>query len=121
LLLLLVILSVGGVGFGLVRRRVVTWLEARPGLTRFSAYWAVAGLYSDNEIGLALSAAAIRYVVFSIQFYLAMRLVGITLPPDISASGIGLVFLAKTITPAFNLLSDLGVREAASLWVFAPF
>jgi hypothetical protein len=50
-----------------------------------------------------------------------MRLVGLDLPADVSASGIGLVFLVKTITPAFNLLSDLGVREAASLWVFAPF
>ncbi|WP_093832727.1 lysylphosphatidylglycerol synthase transmembrane domain-containing protein [Spirosoma endophyticum] len=121
LLVLFTILSLGGVGFGLVRRRLVRWLEKRPGLNQFSEYWNVAGLYSDKEIGLALSVAGLRYVIFLIQFYLAMRLVGITLPLDISASGIGLVFLAKTITPAFNLLSDLGVREAASLWVFAPF
>ncbi|GAB4043586.1 lysylphosphatidylglycerol synthase transmembrane domain-containing protein [Spirosoma jeollabukense] len=121
LLILVAILSLGGVGFGLVRKRLVRWLGKRPGLSRFADYWNVAGRYSDKEIGLALSMAAIRYVVFSIQFYLAMRLVGIRLPMDRSASGIGLVFLAKTITPAFNLLSDLGVREAASLWVFAPF
>ncbi|CAN5514554.1 hypothetical protein BH09BAC4_BH09BAC4_37110 [soil metagenome] len=121
LLILIAALSLGGVGFGLVRKRLVRWLEKRPGLNRFSEYWNVAGLYSDKEIGLALSVAGLRYVIFSIQFYLAMRLVGISLPMDISASGIGLVFLAKTITPAFNLLSDLGVREAASLWVFAPF
>lgn len=121
LLVVLLTLSLGGVVFGLVRQRLVHWLESRPALRRFAEYWNVAGLYSDREIGRALCAAALRYVVFSMQFYLAMRLVGISLSPEISASGIGVVFLVKTLTPAFNLLSDLGVREAASLWVFSPF
>ncbi len=121
LLVVLMALSVGGIGFGLVRRGLIDRLANRPKLRRYAAFWQVAGLYSDREIGLALVAAALRYVVFSIQFYLAMRLLGIVLPVSRSASGIGVVFLVKTITPAFNLLSDLGVREAASLWVFAPF
>ena len=121
LLALLAMLSALGVGFGLVRRRLIGWLAVWPGLRRFARYWDVAGQYSDREIGQALGAATVRYVVFSAQFYMALRLVGIGLPPGVLASGIGVVFLAKTITPAFNLLSDLGVREAASLWVFAPF
>ncbi|MVM33652.1 UPF0104 family protein [Spirosoma sp. HMF4905] len=121
LLIALCVLSLGGVVFGMVRRRLVLWLSTWPTLARFATYWNVAGLYSGLEIGLALSVAALRYIVFSVQFYFAMRVVGIFLPPAVSASGIGLVFLVKTITPAFNLLSDLGVREAASLWVFAPF
>lgn len=110
-----------GIGFGLVRRRLIGWLATRPGLRRFANYWDVAGQYNDREIGLALGAATVRYLVFSVQFYIALRLVGIGLPSGVAASGIGVVFMAKTITPAFNLLSDLGVREAAALWVFAPF
>lgn len=121
LLVLLASLSLGGIGFGLARKQLVRYASGRPALQRFADYWAVAGLYSDREIGLALGVAALRYLVFSLQFYLAMRVVGLILPPTVAASGIGLVFLAKTITPAFNLLSDLGVREAASLWVFSPF
>ena len=121
LLYLLVGLSGLGILFGLVRRRLIGWLAARPGLRRFAKYWDVAGQYDNREIGLALVAAAVRYLVFSGQFYIALRLVGIGLPLGASASGVGVVFLAKTITPAFNLLSDLGVREAAALWVFAPF
>ncbi|GAB4017638.1 lysylphosphatidylglycerol synthase domain-containing protein [Spirosoma migulaei] len=121
LLIILSVLSLGGVWFGLVRRRLVEWVSTRPALARFATYWQVAGMYSDSEIGFALSAATVRYLVFAVQFYFALRLVGILLPLDSSASGIGLVFLVKTVTPAFNLLSDLGVREAASLWVFAPF
>ncbi|GAB3990302.1 hypothetical protein GCM10028807_17170 [Spirosoma daeguense] len=121
LLAVLITLSMGGILFGLLRRQLVRWLENRTRFKRFSEYWNVAGLYSDTEIIQALSMAAIRYVIFSVQFYLAMRLTGIDLPLNVAASGIGVVFLVKTITPAFNLLSDLGVREAAALWVFSPF
>lgn len=121
LLVLLVSLSMGGVVFGLLRKRLINYLSSRPALQGFASYWQVAGLYSNREIGLALGVAAVRYLVFSLQFYLAMQVVGLVLPNSVAASGIGLVFLAKTITPAFNLLSDLGVREAASLWVFSPF
>ena len=68
-----------------------------------------------------LAFAALRYLTFSLQFYAALNLYGLALPVADAAAGIGLVFLAKTITPAFNVLSDLGVREAAALWVFAPY
>lgn len=121
LLGLLTTLSLGGIAFGLGRILLVTWLSGRTMLQRFTTYWTVAGLYLDREIALALLVAAVRYGVFAIQFYLAMRVVGVVMKPDVAASGIGLVFLVKTVTPAFNLLSDLGVREAAALWVFAPF
>ncbi|GAB4024065.1 lysylphosphatidylglycerol synthase domain-containing protein [Spirosoma koreense] len=121
LLGLLLALALGGVAFGLVRLQLVRWLGTRPLLSRFAEFWKIAGLYTNQEIGLALTVAALRYVVFSIQFYVALHVVGIALPLGIAAASIGLVFLVKTLTPAFNLLSDLGVREAASLWVFVPF
>ena len=68
-----------------------------------------------------LGFAMLRYLTFSPQFFLVLNLCGLALPAADAAAGIGLVFLAKTITPAFNVLSDLGVREAAALWVFAPY
>jgi hypothetical protein len=70
---------------------------------------------------LPLGFAVLRYLTFSLQFFFALNLYGLSLPLADAAAGIGLVFLAKTITPAFNVLSDLGVREAAALWVFAPY
>jgi uncharacterized membrane protein YbhN (UPF0104 family) len=121
LLLLLIFLASLGIVFGVVRRPLLNWLERHTVLRRFTAYWVVTQQYEDREIALALGVAALRYLVFSFQFYLAMRLIGLTFPPDVAAAGIGLVFLVKTIAPAFNLLSDLGIREAAALWVFVPF
>lgn len=121
LLALLALMAGLGVVLGVVRRPLIRWTENRLSSVRLAQFWTVAGQYDNQEISLALLAATLRYLIFSLQFYLALRLLGIELPFPIAASGIGLVFLAKTITPAFNLLSDLGVREAASLWVFAPF
>lgn len=121
LLVLLAALSLLGVLLNAVRPQLVRWSARWPWLHRFSAYWAIIGQYSHGDMAGAFLAGAMRYVVFSLQFYCALQLYHVTLSANALTSGIGLVFLAKTITPAFNLLSDLGVREAASLWVFSPF
>lgn len=123
MVLLAVLMGLVGAGvvLGVCRQSLVKWLEHRPQVRRFSQYWAILGWYTHTEIGTALGVAGLRYLVFSMQFLAALQLMGIGLPPAVLATGIGLVFLVKTITPAFNLLSDLGVREAASLWVFEPF
>ncbi|MFD1139848.1 lysylphosphatidylglycerol synthase transmembrane domain-containing protein [Larkinella insperata] len=90
-------------------------------MQRWEKYWAVAAHYTTPELWLAFGVAALRYLTFSLQFYLAMNLFGIDLPIRETTTGIGLVYLGKTIIPAFNLLSDLGVREATSMWVFGQW
>ncbi|GAA4449498.1 hypothetical protein GCM10023189_08940 [Nibrella saemangeumensis] len=118
---LLTSMLLAGLGLVQVRRRLQPADNPRPWLRQLTTYLQVAGQYTSAEFIRALLVASLRYLTFSLQFYMALRLYGIALPVDDMAAGIGLVFLAKTITPAFNLLSDLGVREAASLWVFAPY
>ncbi|GAB3937835.1 lysylphosphatidylglycerol synthase transmembrane domain-containing protein [Larkinella terrae] len=88
---------------------------------RWEKYWAVASHYTVFELLLAFGAASLRYLTFSFQFYLALGIFGIHLPLRETATGIGLVYLGKTIIPAFNLLSDLGVREATSLYIFGQW
>ncbi|RRB07144.1 lysylphosphatidylglycerol synthase transmembrane domain-containing protein [Larkinella rosea] len=90
-------------------------------LQRWAKYWTVVLHYTTAELLLALGAASLRYLTFSFQFYLAMVVFGIRLPIQETATGIGLVYLGKTIIPAFNLLSDLGVREATSLYIFGQW
>ncbi|MCY7359932.1 MAG: flippase-like domain-containing protein [Rudanella sp.] len=110
-----------GVVLALFRRSLVDWSGRWAFARRFSHYWAVAGHYTGAEMGTAFGAATLRYLTFSAQFLIVLHLYGLSLPvPDLLA-GVGLVFLVKTITPAFDWLSDLGVREAAALWVFGPY
>ncbi len=90
-------------------------------IRRVQPYWQIATEYTATDLGTAFGLAVLRHLTFSLQFYVALRLYGIDLTPGPMLSGVGLVFLAKTITPAFTFLSDLGVREAAALWVFAPY
>ena len=110
-----------GVALALSRRSLVAWSGKWAFASRFAHYWAVAGHYTGAEMGAAFGAATLRYLTFSGQFLIVLHLYGLLLPtPDLLA-GVGLVFLVKTSTPAFNWLSDLGVREAAALWVFGPY
>ncbi|GAA4414524.1 hypothetical protein GCM10023187_44130 [Nibrella viscosa] len=118
--LLLSMLLLGGILVP-IRHRLPKAHTRRRWLRQLLTYLAVAGQYTPAELTQAVLVASLRYLTFSFQFYLALRLYGISLSAPDMLAGIGLVFLAKTITPAFNLLSDLGVREAASLWVFAPY
>lgn len=110
-----------GVLLANIRPMLLRWSGHVPFLNRFSAYWAVAAQYTGRELLTAFGSATGRYLTFSVQFLLVLHLYGLSLPPADLLAGIGLVFLVKTITPAFNWLSDLGVREAEALWVFAPY
>ncbi len=114
------VLSGLGVVFGLMRRRALNRLARWRRVRRFAPYWAIAGDYTDAEIGLGLGVATVRYGIFACQFYVALRLVGIQAPDHELLAGIGVIYLLKNMVPPINILSDLGVREAAALWVFAP-
>lgn len=110
-----------GVVLALSRRSLVRWSGHWRFASRFSHYWAVAGHYTGSEMGAAFGAATLRYITFWGQFLIVLHIYGLLLPRTDLLAGVALVFLVKTITPAFNWLSDLGVREAAALWVFEPY
>lgn len=113
-MLLALLLGLTMMGVLLLVFQPKTRTVAVPGVGRFA-------LPPAATLLLPLGFAGLRYLTFSLQFFFALNLYGLSLPVADAAAGIGLVFLAKTITPAFNVLSDLGVREAAALWVFASY
>ncbi len=93
-------------------------------LTRFRLfrntvpYIGIIAQYRRSEIGKAFFWAVLRYGVFSIQFGLLLAIFQIQLPLIDTLASIFLVFFSKTLIPAINLLGDLGIREASSLYVF---
>jgi uncharacterized membrane protein YbhN (UPF0104 family) len=89
--------------------------------TQFSRYFGVLTNYSTAEIISLLLYAALRYMVFSFQFYLILMVFGISLDPLIMLTGIALVFLSKSIVPTFSFLADLGIRETAALYFFGIY
>lgn len=85
-------------------------------------HWlAVIDEYSLRELLLVNSWGLLRYVVFSIQFLFMLWWAGIAAPLVLLIAGIAATFLIKSLVPAFNFLSDLGVREFSALLVFSLF
>ncbi len=121
LLVLMAGLSLLGVVLNFYRNRFVSWSARWPLLGRYVDWWELIGRYTHLEMGIVFGLALLRHLTFSLQLYAAFRLYGVPLTPLPLAAGVGVIYLVKTITPAFNWLSDLGIREAAALWVFAPF
>lgn len=77
--------------------------------------------YNAWQVNSLLFYAALRYAVFSFQFVWILWLAGVSLPLTTLFAGVAVVYLIKSLVPAFNFLSDLGVRELSALWVFSAF
>lgn len=82
---------------------------------------AITGIYTSAQINAVIFYAFLRYLVFSFQFVLVLWLSGIMLPISALFAGVAVVFMLKSVIPAFNFLSDLGVREFSALLVFSVF
>ena len=121
LLVLLTVLSGLGVVLNFFRKDFVRWSARWPWLGRYVGWWRVIGQYSHADILGTFGLALLRHLTFSLQLFAAFRLYHVPLDSIPLAAGVGVIYVVKTIAPAFNWLSDLGVREAAALWVFAPF
>jgi len=82
---------------------------------------AIIGEYSPSELLNTLLLSALRYGVFSIQFYCLLTFFEIGLPISLVFSGIFLVFLSKTLIPSLSLLGDLGLREITAVLFFNQY
>ena len=76
--------------------------------------------YSLAQTSTILLLAIIRYAVFSLQFVLALSIFS-DMPFKLNFAGTTWIFLAKSILPTFNFLSDLGVREFSAVYFFDQF
>lgn len=62
-------------------------------------------------LGILAGLSIIRYVIFSVQFLLLLSVLGLKISLLMQFMGVAFMFLAKSILPTFNFLSDLGIRE----------
>ncbi len=106
--------------FGRGRFRLIALVEKYTG-KQGGRIFKIIGDYTLKDITLVVSYAFLRYVVFTLQFILVLWLAGVQLPFVYMAAGVASVFLLKSVIPAFNFLSDLGVREFSALWAFSFF
>lgn len=74
--------------------------------------------FNQKEVGHIFSLSFIRYVVFTIQLMVLLQIFNTSLTWYNSFMGTTWIFLAKSVIPTFNFLSDLGVREFSAIYFF---
>ncbi len=106
------IMMVRGINFG----RILKIIPAK-----IQPYLAVIQTYSTQDLFKTYFIASIRYFIIVIQFTIAFEAFQINLSIFDIINGVILILFAKTVVPMINFASDLGVREAASLYYFSFF
>ncbi len=83
-------------------------------------YSQVFSWYGWHELFRVLVVSMLRYLIFSSQFFLALRLFNVELPYAAAMIIISIVYLFMTIIPTVAM-TELGVRGSVSLYIFAYY
>jgi hypothetical protein len=105
----------------LFRKKLNDWKPEKAYLKKIQLYLRVVGEYSVADLLSATGFGALRYVVFLGQFLLALSLFEFPVSFSQLTACVTLIFLAKTLIPAINVLGDLGLREFTALFVFQQY
>ncbi len=118
---LLIFLVIGVWFIMLFRGRLISWNPKHIYLKKMQSYLQIIGAYTKRDLFLATLYGGIRYLVFLTQFVLALYLFDFKLSLTTLSACVALIFLAKTLVPAINVLGDLGLREFTALFVFKQY
>ncbi|HEY0029612.1 MAG TPA: lysylphosphatidylglycerol synthase domain-containing protein [Bacteroidia bacterium] len=110
LILLIAIALIASVGF--------IWLKKSTTFIRYKKNLEVFSLYSKRDWNQVFLLSLIRYMVFSLQYYLVLRLFGINAGPVILFSLIALTFFATSAIPTFAL-TEIAVRAGTAVYFFS--
>ncbi|MGE4288735.1 MAG: lysylphosphatidylglycerol synthase domain-containing protein [Salinivirgaceae bacterium] len=76
--------------------------------------------YKKQLLFTVFGLSALRYLVFSVQFFLLLKLNGINLTATIAALAISQIYLILSLVPTFAL-SEVGVRSSVAVLVLGVF
>ena len=84
---------------------------------KFNDYLSVFKKYSNKELSNVLLYSLIRYIIFNVQFYLILRILGLHIPLHHSLFITSALYYALTIIPTVAL-TELGVRGSLAIYLF---
>ncbi len=87
---------------------------------KIERYVKIFAWYDAKLLLKVLIISIIRYLVFSFQFFILLRMFGIKISYPQAMIIISLIYLAMSIIPTIAL-SELGVRGSVSLYIFGVF
>jgi hypothetical protein len=118
---LLIALILAGLVIISFRGRLTSWNPEKPYFQKLLSYFLIIGQYTTSDLLISATYGFLRYVVFLSQFVLVLSLFNFGLSLVNLSACASLIFLAKTLIPAINVLGDLGLREFTALFVFKQY
>ena len=100
--------------FFLFEKLHIKWLK------KIDEYIAVFTYYNLNELIKLLLISFLRYIVFSIQFWLMLKVFGVELEFVSGIVLISVVFFCMTIIPTFAI-SEVGVRTSVAVFIIGSY
>jgi hypothetical protein len=87
---------------------------------RFTEYSRIFASYNIQELLGVLLLSLLRYMIFSFQFFLLLRMFGAELPISQGLILIPVIYLVMTLVPSIALI-DLGIRGSVSIFVIGLY
>lgn len=100
--------------------RWAPYLERLRWLRKFRMYGQMLGRFSPQQQLEILALALVRFVIFTLQYYLMLRWMGIMIPVTDGFLLGSLFFWAMAVIPSIAL-AELGIRGEVSLFLFHTF
>lgn len=92
-------------------------LKKQPQSEKFKKYFDTLKLHSKKSLNTVLNLSILRYIIFSIQYYLALKIFGINGGVVIVFSLIALTFFVTSAIPTFAL-TEIAVRTGVAIYFF---
>lgn len=89
-------------------------------LARINKFTVVFSWYSSKNLAIVLGVSILRYLIFSLQFFLLLQMFFVPIDYFNGIAIISVVYLLMTIIPTIAL-TELGVRGSVSLFVFGLY
>jgi hypothetical protein len=100
---------------------IIKWIDRLPGFKKYA--WLIKGLEEFNATLLLqlLSLSALRFLVFTIQYYLLFRLFSVDVSWWQGLWAVSVSFLIMAVIPTIALFTDLSLRGKVSLKLLGLF
>ena len=90
------------------------------GLKKLRKYFRVFAFYHNRELGMVILLSLMRYIIFSTQFWLLLRLFEVPIPFFDAQVLISLIFFIMAVIPTIAL-TELGIRGSVALYFFGMY
>lgn len=101
-----------------LRGRAAPLLERVSWLASSARFFRILETYSRKDVAYVTTLASLRFLTYSLQFLLVLYGFEVGLPVADQLTVVWLLFLTKSIIPAFSFLSDLGIRTFSTVYFF---